>query len=680
MFEHKTKSAFVSVDYQGGYVASVKVGNKELVGGKKPLFTVRLRDENAQAHVFSAFDAKQCSTQGNKAVYSGFEFDVKVVVTLSGSERAEWNIAIENNTNMLIEWVIFPDVVFKPLSKNGGDGSVVCTYNEGAICDNIDLHDNIMPPEYPSLGIYFMFPYMLFGQFMCYQSDGCGLYLGAHDVDRAPKGLDFYKYDEHHNVDMFLRLFPGLCYGESMNLEYPIVWQGYEGTWHDGAQIYKDWFEANLPDNVKKVSENPQIPEWYKDSPLVVTYPVRGIHDSDKMDPNDLFPYENALPFIDEISQKVDSRLLVLLMHWEGTAPWAPPYVWPPYGGEEMFNAFADKLHERKHILGVYCSGFGFTKQSNLIDEYNNEERIEKENLKEAFCASPEGVVELSRICRSQRSGYDICAASEKGRKLLDEAYLPLFNSKVDYCQILDQNHGGSQYFCYSKEHGHPHGPGKWMTSNMRDLLDGWNKMGKGKLFGCESASAEPYIGNLLFSDNRYELNWGFGRPEPVYSYIYHEYLRNFMGNQVSCPLTNGKDSMCARMAYSFAAGDCMTLVLTPFGKIMTNWGKHDFSNLPDKDRAIQFVANMQKFYKEKAFKFLFDGKMIKPLEVQCEYEDYPCRGDRYVSIPDVYYSAWEKDGEKAQIIVNHTLREVTVKVGKEDVKVPALSAEMIKL
>ena len=79
-----------------------------------------------------------------------------------------------------------------------------------------------------------------------------------------------------------------------------------------------------------------------------------------------------------ELAEKIGTKILVLLMHWEGTAPWAPPFVWPPYGGEEMLKSFIQKLHDQGHLLGVYLSGIGFTEQSNLIAEYNNEQLIEE--------------------------------------------------------------------------------------------------------------------------------------------------------------------------------------------------------------------------------------------------------------------------------------------------------------
>ena len=687
MFTKEKNECSLSVDFAGGFVASLKIFGKELVCGKTPLFSLRLRDEKGTAQVLSAYDAKNVELieKGDRvlAKYSGFEKNISVNVTLNHTDFAEWYIDIENGESDLYpEWVNFPDISLMPLADNGGIGKIVSTYNEGALISDIDKREGYefchYEPEYPSMGAYWMFPNMVSSQFMLYLAGENGLYTGAHDSDRGLKCIDFFP--SGGGVIMQYRTFCGVSTGEDYSCCFPFVWKPFEGSWHKGADIYKAWFEKNLPSNVKKISDNKDLPEWYKDSPFVVSYCVRGVHDMDKMDANALFPYENVLPEIDRIAEVVGSRVLVLLMHWEGTAPWAPPYVWPPFGGEKMFSDFADKLHEKGHLLGVYCSGFGYTLKSNLIDDYDNTEIYKKQELWRAMCASPTGEVGISAICPAQRSGHDICVASELGKKILDEAYQPLFESKVDYAQILDQNHGGGQYLCYSKDHGHPHAPGKWMTSTMRTLLDGWNERGKGKLFGCESASAEPFIGNLSFSDNRYELNWYIGEPIPVYQYIYHEYLRNFQGNQVSCPFSNENDTMRARMAYSFSAGDCMTVVLTPFLELMANWGCHDFSKLPDKTLALTFAGNMQRFYQNEAKEYLYDGKMIAPVEFECEKLTYPHWENGYSLVPKIYSTAWEKNGKKVQIFVNHTTNDVQIELRGEKLTIKALDAKIIEL
>lgn len=491
----------------------------------------------------------------------------------------------------------------RPLIANGGIGKILYPYNEGAMIDDMELRESChlrhAEASYPSHGGYSVFPNMICSQFLCYLFDGKGFYLGAHDEKRGVKQIDFYKTQT--GIALQIRIFRGLNFGEDYIADFPIVWKMFDGDWQDGAEIYKQWFTSHLPKGTKKIRDNPALPEWYEDSPLVLSYPVRGVHDTDIMEPNALFPYENALPIIDEIAEKIRSRILVLLMHWEGTAPWAPPYVWPPFGGETMFFEFQKKLHERHHLLGVYCSGFGYTKQSNLIADYNCEKKYEENGYESAMCASPAGKVELSHICQGQRSGYDLCVASEKAGEILEEAYRPLFESNIDYVQILDQNHGGGQYFCYSRDHGHPPAPGNWMTESMQHLLASWNAAAGKTLFGCESAAAEAFIPNLLFSDNRYELNWFIGQPVPLYSYLYHEYLRNFMGNQVSCGLSYQEENLRYRMAYSFTAGDCMTLVLTPDGNIFPNWGCHDFSFVPNREKTLDFIANMTRLYADQA-------------------------------------------------------------------------------
>ena len=435
------------------HIDNVCLDGKEICGKSAQLFSIRLRDKNGAPAVFSAVDAARKAEYSGNSVNIAYNFDrFTVRVALSGGDSLNWSLEVENKSDLAVEYIDFPSLsIAGKLRRNGGDAAVVSPFNEGLIVEDSRQKPEMTDPEYPSMGNYMMFPYMVFAQFtLCLKGDN-GIYMGIHDEERAPKGIDFRCSDE--GIDFRVRMFMGSGYGESVKTP-DIVWKGFRGGWMDGAEIYREWLEKSF--KVKPMAEL-DLPDWYKnDMPLVITYPVRGIHDMDEMKPNKLFPYENVLPLVDEFAKKTNSRIMVLLMHWEGTAPWAPPVVWPPFGGEEMFSSFMKKLHESGNLLGVYCSGLGFTEQANLIESYNTEKLIEEKGLKKCFCAAPDQSVPHSKICTAQRSGYDICPASGLGKQVLDEALEPLLTSGVDYIQALDQNHGGGMYFCYSKDHGHP--------------------------------------------------------------------------------------------------------------------------------------------------------------------------------------------------------------------------------
>lgn len=668
----------LTVDFEKGEVSSLLLGGKEMLQARTPLYRLRLMDEKGESTVYTSYDAKKVTETDDGAFYTGFPEDIAVRVFALNDEKTlvKWRIEVKNNTSKLVEWVEFPNIVLKPLLKNGGEGKVLFPYNEGALVDDLDLREASPFPyreaEYPSLGAYSMFPNMLSSQFLCYLDGGKGLYFGAHDEKRGVKSIDFTK--ESDGVAFRFRTFCGGNFGENYVSGFETVWASFEGAWQDGAAIYRDWFEGHLPEGLKKASET-ALPKWYDSLPLVISYPVRGVHDADIMNPNALFPYENALPLVDEIAEKTKSQLLVLLMHWEGTAPWAPPYVWPPYGGEKMFHAFADALHEKGHLLGVYCSGFGYTLKSNLVDDYDNLKEYAEKGYAAAMCKGKDGKEIRSTICTTQRDGRDVCVGSELGREILNNAYQPLFESKVDYAQILDQNHGGGQYFCYSRDHGHAPCPGEWMTEEMKKLLTGWQKMAGDKLFGCESAASEPFTPYLRFSDNRYELNWHLGEPVPLFAFLYHEYLHNFMGNQVSCGLDYKEDTMTCRMAYSFAAGDAMTIVLTPMGTLMSNWGCHDFGYAPNKENALTFAANMQKLLETEAKAFLMHGRMEKPEEYSSDNVMFHSARGREITFPAVFSSKWSLEGVSRQLFINHTARAQTITFRGEEITVPALDA-----
>ena len=691
MRSFSSKKISVSVDFQSGEIKSLLIDKTERCVGSTPLFKVRMLDVNGKTVIIDSSSAKKYTELTDGVIYSDFpEIDnISVGINVTeGSDGLSWNISVHNkNDNYLVEWAEIAPILLPKLADNNTDGNGGCIlipYNEGALISDLMCREESglrhRDPEYPSLGSYYVFPNMISSQMMAYLWDNVGLYIGAHDKERGVKGIDFY--GSENGVILCIRIYCGTEFGCSYSNDFPILWSVTDGRWESSAEIYRKWFKSNLPYNVVPLKENKNLPDWYEDSPLIVSYPIRGKFDTDVMDTNALFPYSNALPIIDQIQRATESRILVLLMHWEGTAPWAPPYVWPPFGGEDLMNEFITELHEKNNMLGLYCSGFGYTLQSNLIDNYNKEREFEKDDLIRGMCASPDGKIELSKICTMQRKGYDICPVSHVGKEILFDAYSPLLTSNIDYAQILDQNHGGGQYFCYSKNHGHPPAPGKWMTIEMQNLLSEWNAMADKTLLGCESAAGEPFIGNLLFSDNRFELNYKIGAPIPLYSYIYHEYLRNFMGNQVSCPFKPTDDTIRYRIAYSFVAGDCMTIVLDPDGNIMSNWSMKDFSHMPDKNKALIFIKNLSKLYHERAKKYLYDGKMIPSLKINCPVITFDRRdSQRKIEIPSLYSTAWEAhDGTKCQIIANANDYDIVCKVEDKETVVPALNAIMIDL
>ena len=684
----------IDVDFEKGQIEHLYLKGIDRIAEKRPLFRIGVRKKDGTPYEVSAYDAKKHSFEDPCFVFEGFgensltaNLIVKVsLVCIGGCLR--WRISADpQSKDVFIEYADFPLAALPKLSENnenGDGGSVLFPYNEGVLVSDYRMRETTAfthwPLVYPSYGSLAMFPNMVSSQMMAYLFDDAGIYFGAHDSGRALKGIDYF--DTGNAIEMRFRLFSGCSEGEVFSTDYDIVWAACESDWQSAAAIYRDFFEANLPPRAKKTTENENLPDWYADEPLVVSYPVRGTHDMDIMEPNAFFPYINALPTLDDIAEKTGSKLLVLLMHWEGTAPWAPPYVWPPYGGEKPFSEFVEELRKRGMLIGVYCSGFGYTLKSNVVDNYSCEDEFKELNLIDSMCAGPDQKVLLSNICPGQRSGYDICPATETGNAILDKAYTPLFKSGIDYAQILDQNHGGGQYLCYSKTHGHPSAPGLWMTENMQKLLTSWNEKAGRMILGCESAASEPFIGNLLLSDNRYELNYFIGRPVPLYSFIYHEYVRNFMGNQVCCPLESDEDTFCYRLGYSFAAGDLMTIVLTPEGGIMSDWGTRDFTKLPDKAHVLSFIKNLTAFYRESGKKFLNGGRMIRFTGIR---HGSTTLRSRYITkenaFPEVISTAWEaKDAEKAVIAVNPGKNDAQIEVNDVKYTVPAIGVRLIKI
>ena len=660
-----TREKYVIQLDEKGAICSLISHGKQFINKRLPLLAIQLRNgemvENINSDNAKKVDIKSYAEKIEiKYAFENLNFDV----TLFLSDRIEATFSFENKTTLYVEWVEFCAIaVPNDLVSTGGSGRVAIDTNEGMLIEDIKLKENFYPYKYrpmnyPSEGLYAMFPAVVQSQFLTYYDDVAGIYMAAEDALRAIKGIDFGPLED--SIKLQFRLYPGIEKDiVNFDLSYNLVIDFFSGDWYDAAALYRNWFEKNLPENLVAVKDNKDLPEWYTDSPLVVTYPVQGIHDMDEAKPNRLFPYNNALPYLDEIAKATNSRIMTALMHWESTAPWAPPYVWPPLGGEEMLKDFCKELHKRDYILGVYCSGISYTIHSN-INDYNMQSEYDQKGLSRHMCASPTGEI-ISKTCQAQRKSYDMCIAEDFTKNVLLNEAEKMASCGLDYIQILDQNHGGTPYFCFSDKHNHPAVPGKWMVEHMTDFLKKLkNIVGKNVLLGCESAAAESYIPYMNLSDNRFNLNGYVGKFIPLYGYIYHKYLQNFSGNSVCSQdifdEIRSPESYLLRAAHSFLAGDLMTLVINQDGEIAWAWGEREFDYLPDRKSVLDFIKSANTYKRGVGKDYLTFGQMIKPHTVTSEnVKMYKTNAERFTEYPAVLTTAWESsDGGRAQFLANY--------------------------
>ena len=430
----------------------------------------------------------------------------------------------------------------------------------------------------------------------------------------------------------------------------------FEGGFYDAAEIYRD-FALNSALKVQRK----EFTEWLNEPPVVVIYPVRGEKDTGDVSPNCYYPYTNALPYLEKIKERIGERLLVMLCHWEGSAPWCPPFVWPPYGDAENFKEFFNKLHENGDLTGLYCSGISWTETS-VYTDYSEKGRLSAQRLKETMCTAPDGGLPYAIICNEWlRNGYEMCPYTQSAKEIMKEAAGDMVrNGNADYIQMFDQNLGGNSSYCYSSEHGHPRTPGVWQTKAMRKMIELLSS--NNCVFGCESAAAEGFMDLLPFNDGRNYMGFCIGTPVPAYAYVYHEYINNFMGNQNTTmtylDAAENPENLLYRLGHFFAQGEALCIVLKDGGKINWDWGTPWSQPDPEQEEVFALLRNLVDWRKGNLKEELIFGKMEKAFDINCEKYRIKRKDGRVIAYPSVITRAWSTKIMRSQIFVNPFPRE----------------------
>ena len=697
----------LTLNKQNGAIQSIEQNGKNMIAldnAKAALFEINFLDKSQGGKVVKVNSnlAKQCEIKQSKGkisiAYSDFEgYDFTALVAVAVSQDSpfmHWNIEVENNTSYLMDYIDFPNVVVpNDLVATGGDSRIFWPAQEGVVVEDMNVRETgirkYRPIEHPNmLGWIGLYPSSAQMQFMAYYAPNGGLYMATHDDEFHVKGIEYCKAGEN-GIKMEYHLFTEGAGKGTYKLPYDVVLGTFDGDWYDAADIYRDWSESSKIPRPAKLIDNKDLPDWYFESPVVVTYPVRGEHDMDDgtMPPNALYPYTNALPHLNHLSDAFDSKVMSLLMHWEGSAPWSPPYVWPPYGGTNNFDKFVKGLHDKGNYIGLYASGIGYTIRSNTDTTYNMTKEYEELGLEKIMKKAPDGGFSDVNVCASpqpgvgQRFGYDMCPANQFVTDVVvAEVTKMVEKGDVDYIQYFDQNLGGSCYACYDTEHGHAYGPGAWQAEAMdklyKALMPVFKASKRKPLLGCEASAAEPFMPYLLFNDNRATINFGFGTPVPAYQYVNHEYLNGFMGNQNSfeqmVDMEKSPLNMMQRLALAFVSGDMFTVVLRGNGDMIESWNSNWDYPVPDQQYMKTLINNLNAWRKKGGLDYLVTGRMVKPLEFEgastipmlTKPEGLP------INFPSVLCSNWQSQkGQYAQFFANYLPEEQEITIDVSDLK-----------
>ncbi|MBO4433505.1 MAG: hypothetical protein J5852_08240 [Clostridia bacterium] len=644
----------------------------EFITNSKEVFEVTFLDKSGERHVLTSVKFKLISTSGGRFVFADPDvFDGQIEIFKSAENGGfKYKLSVDNNTDLIIESVKFPILKIPcKLKGDGGNDTIFWPSLEGTLVEHTNdnkYYSNAV--ERFGGGYTGLAPAGVSMQFMAIYSDMGGLYFGAHDKDCNFKDFEYY-FEGNGTVRFECTHFTGGC--KSYLMPYPFILREFKGDWQDAAEIYRNWLYDSGMALPKKLKERKDLPGWVYDSPVFMIYPVRGNTDKDcdkDMAENCYYPYSNILPIADMYAKSFESRVMALMMHWEGSAPWSNPYVWPPHGDLGDFERTVRELHRNNNLIGLYASGIGITTKSVKDSSYDITDRYINENWSEATCRDSKGeeikVTELSFV----REGFEVCPYCEKTVDVTIDEAVKIAKADVDYFQAFDQNIGGMAHFCWSKEHGHPASPGRWITDSMIKMLEGIrsgiNKAGKNMLIGCELAACEPLMEYLICNDLRWFITLRQGRPVPAYNYIYHEYVCNFSGNQNELEKTTdfgaAPDNLLYRTAYSFLAGDILSITLGEGGRINWGWNAPFSDDFPESEHLTEFIKSANKWRRSFAKKYLVFGKLLKTAPANCkESVAFVTKKSGVINDRVILNRRFlADDGSVAEFFVNRTFKE----------------------
>ncbi len=686
--ELRTDSCVIDLDERTGALVSLRAAHTPrqefLISdhGDFPLFVVQYLDAQHALQELSSLDARRVSVQARSGaagdeVICSYEhigaLDLSAVATIHTSPDDPaifWRIAFTMPTDATITNVQYPYIVVSYAPDGDKDGSkLLQPFSNGRLHQRLRPHH--FPPDFPDLwhlappnNEAAHYPGLTFAQFLAYYNQQAGLLLSCRDAAGHVKQIK----PAHREPGLRLSLahVVGWTTAGTHEISYDVALQGFAGDWYDAADIYRDW-SLQQSWAATPLRERSDLPAWLAKAPLHIVMRIQGELDEGPTQTHPEFtPFENALPLLDRVAERIGGPLAPVIMSWERPGPWVYPDCFPPVGGADSLRYFSSAARERGWHIGTYCNGTRWA-TAHKWSGYRGEEFFRAQGGPESVCVQPDGRLWAARWDERWRPSYPGCIGTERTKELLRDYARTLLDLGLDWIQILDQNVGCCTFPCYADGHTHEPTPGHWMTAEMMALLNSIRERGDTSkreiAWSVESPCCEYFLPAFVICDIRPDFRTDF---VPLYNYLYHEHIMT----QAIFSAAPNPYFLVLKFARSFVLGEVLGCHMGAGGRLQNwepprgqPWMEWD-RPAGDQEAAYDVLRNITALRQRIGADFLTFGRMLRPIPAR-DIKTIEWTLDAEANnVPAVETGTWQApDGRIAVALANWTDQDQPVTV-----------------
>lgn len=405
-----------------------------------------------------------------------------------------------------------------PLAGDGAADWCVVGSNEGGI----------WRPQADPVGreAVYTYPGYLAAQFAAVYNESRGFYFAAEDADGFEKGLGFRRLE--HAV-RFVHERWGWDAGVVTGA-YDVVMRTVECaddslSWEDFADIYRVWL-MRQPWMAKTYLARNDVPDWLKRAPAMMRYTRQWLARPDSI-----------AALMDWWRRHFgDEDVIAAIWGWEKLGTWWGPDYFPAYPDDATFRAETAQMRKGgfhpfawpscynwSECIGRRADGsYRIDYRDTFLKEYADIRVVMRDGTFHRYEAP----------WMENGANAAVCGGAKRAQDWLRDLTAAIAARGFDMVQF-DQSPGGRLYDCWSANHGHPVGKGKWnfaaFMDSLRAMRTGMTSVHPDGVI-CVEQPHEQFTGTAHLQDYR-DVETVFEEHAGVYAYLHHGYLPMFQSN-----------------------------------------------------------------------------------------------------------------------------------------------------